>query len=139
MIKFCHALSRSGISLTGLKNNRCGKHRTNHDHVDHFVNPYDFEDWKGRKDNCYAWEAKPYQREPMPGLAAFNFIQNKQGIIMFKHYWDTAKTDMWGGHIDFWAGDRMGNTRYFDNPMDGESAFLRARKIVFWPLPATGF
>jgi len=43
---------------------------------------------------------------------------------------------MWGGHIDLWNKDRMGNTYTDVDPRLGESAFLRSRKISFWPLVA---
>jgi hypothetical protein len=93
----------------------------------------------------------------MPGLAAFKFVEGRQGIILFTHYFSIkgqtsmwgghidlfthyfsikGQTSMWGGHIDLWNKDRMGNTYTDKDPRQGESAFLRSRKISFWPLVA---
>jgi len=71
----------------------------------------------------------------MPGLAAFEFVQQRQGIILFTHYFDVkGQTSMWGGHIDLWNRRNMGNNYNDPNPERGEGAFLRSRKISFWPL-----
>jgi hypothetical protein len=134
MVRFCTALNMSGVNLHGLHGKKCGIAGNEHQH--HFINPYDFEPWKGVK-HGYVWEAKPpYQREPMPGFAAYFFTKRRRGVILFWNYFsaDKKKGDMFGGHIDLWNRDRMGNT--FDRPVQsrGLSAFARARKIVFWPL-----
>lgn len=134
MIRFCTMLDKSGVGMTGMHGNRCGFQGKPHDH--HFINPYDFEAWKSTKD-AYVWEAKPpYEIEPMPGVAAHQFTHGKRGVIMFKNYFPTskAKGDMGGGHIDLWNKDRMGNNFSMPNPDEGLSAFVRSRKIVFWPL-----
>jgi len=134
MVRFCTALNRSGATLTGLHGNRCGIAGKGHAH--HFVNPYDFSTWQHTKPH-FVWEAKPLQPEPMPGIAAFWYMMQKQGVVVFWNYFPTVHDhgkgkDMFGGHIDFWNKVRMGNTYNHQNPYDGESAFMRARKIEFW-------
>jgi hypothetical protein len=134
MVRFCTTLDKSGVIVSGLQGNKCGLPGREHQH--HFVNPYDFEKWKGLK-NGYIWEAKPpLQPELMPGIAAFYFTIGKRGVILFENYFPTnpKKGDMFGGHIDLWNRDRMGNTFSTPNPTTGLAAFARSRKIVFWPL-----
>ena len=108
------------------------------DHGHHFSNPYEFPGWGPAKGKAYTWEAKPiYAPEPMPGLAAYNFVKDRQGIILFWNYFDVkGRSSMWGGHIDLWNKGRMGNTYSYLHPREGEAAFLRAKKIMFWPLAA---
>ena len=111
-----------------------GKKEKEHNY--HFINPYDFENWK-KPELGYFWEAKPpFQPEPMPGLAAYHFTHKRRGVILFWNYFPTTKNkaDMGGGHIDLWNRDRMGNTFHDLDPTVNISAFVRARKIVFWPL-----
>jgi hypothetical protein len=134
MVRFCTMLEKSGVGIHGLFGNKCG--RPGKDHNYHFVNPYDFEKWQGLK-QAYSWEAKPpFQPEPMPGIAAYYFTRERRGVILFWNYFSTTKTkaDMFGGHIDLWNRDRMGNTYSYNDPTAGLAAFTRARKIVFWPL-----
>lgn len=139
MIRFCTALERSGISVKRLQQlgaDRCSFHREGGEHSYHFINPYDFETkWPGLK-QAYSWEAnRPFQPEPMPGLAAYSFMLNRRGIVLFWKYFPTTKKgDMWGGHIDLWNRDKMGNTYDYAHPTLGLSAFARAHKITFWPL-----
>jgi hypothetical protein len=134
MIRFCTALERSGGSFSGLHSgSKCQVKQDGHQH--HFLNPYDFEFWKKSKGSHYVWEAKPpFQSEPMPGLAAFTFMLNRRGVVLF---WNYFMKNMFGGHIDLWNQIRMGNN-FTDLPTenftDGEGAFFRARKIVFWPM-----
>jgi hypothetical protein len=134
MVRFGTMLEKSGVGVRGLVGGKCG--RPGQAHSYHFINPYDFETWQGLKQG-YAWEAKPpFQAEPMPGIAAYYFVLQKRGVILFWNYFPTtkAKTDMAGGHIDLWNRDRMGNTFSYTDPTGGLAAFSRARKIVFWPL-----
>lgn len=134
MIRFCEALNKSGVQLTGMHGGKCGFQGKPHAH--HFINPYDFETWKGTKD-AYVWEVKsPFEMEPMPGIAAHQFTHGKRGVVLFKNYFPTskAKGDMGGGHIDLWNKERMGNNYSMPNPDDGLSAFVRSRKIIFWPM-----
>jgi hypothetical protein len=42
----------------------------------------------------------PFSPEPMPGLAAFKFVEGRQGIILFTHY--GADTSTYGTRIG-WA------------------------------------
>jgi hypothetical protein len=105
MVRFCTALERSGGSFSGLHSgSKCQIKGDEHRH--HFLNPYDFEFWKKSTGSHYVWEAKP-------PFQAF------------------------GGHIDLWNQIRMGNN-FTDLPTenftDGEGAFFRSRKIVFWPM-----
>jgi hypothetical protein len=140
MVRFSTALERSGVSFAGLSGSKCDLPGAKH--VNHFSNPYDFEKWSIASSTSYVWEAKkPFQLEPMPGLAAFWFVLRRQGIILFLNYFDPkGTTSMFGGHIDLWNKGTMGNTYSYgtpDNPqspMEGEAAFFRARKINFWPL-----
>jgi hypothetical protein len=139
MVRFSIALKQSGIDLSGLKGNKTCQwfvrdKDPSHDH--HFVNPYDFETWRGVT-NAYVFQARsPVQPEPMPGLAAFAFVKGRTGIVLFKHYWATDKKHpdlMDGGHIDLWTGSEMGNgLGGFEGRAD--SYFLRANRIVFWPI-----
>ncbi|MEJ1161153.1 T6SS effector amidase Tae4 family protein [Prosthecomicrobium sp. N25] len=134
MVRFCVMLEKSGITFDGLHGGKCGIGGKQHFH--HFVNPYDFESWKGLK-RAYVFEAKPpYRPEPMPGIAAYYFCWQRRGVILFWNYFPTGKEkkDMFGGHIDLWNRDRMGNTYAMPDPNAGLAAFARARKIVFWPL-----
>jgi Type VI secretion system (T6SS), amidase effector protein 4 len=134
MVRFCTALERSGASFSGLhSSSMCNLGGDEHRH--NFLNPYDFEPWKKSKGSHYVWEAKPpFEKEPMPGLAAFMFMYNRRGVVLF---WNYHMKNMFGGHIDLWNLIRMGNN-FTDLPtetfMDGEGAFYRARKIVFWPM-----
>jgi hypothetical protein len=141
MVRFSIALKQSDVDLSGLKGKKTcqwlvpQKQRdASHDH--HFVNPYHFEEWRGTR-NAYVFEARSaVQPEPMPGLAAFAFVKDKTGIVLFKRYWATdSKHPNFpdGGHIDLWTGSEMGNGHGgFEARAD--SYFLRAQKIVFWPL-----
>jgi Type VI secretion system (T6SS), amidase effector protein 4 len=132
MVRFCTALHKGNVNTTGLSVNRCGLPGPEHQH--HFIDPYDFEKWKG-VGQAYVFEAKPpLQVEPMPGIAAYYFTMNRTGVIVFREYFATneKKTDMAGGHIDLWNNDQMGNT--FGKPHQDLSAFVRSRRIVFWPL-----
>jgi len=133
-VRLCEALHKSGVSFKGCFGSSCQIKGADHAH--HFSNPYDFPNWSWPKGKAYVWEAKlPFAPEPMPGLAAFEFVQQRQGIILFTHYFDVkGRTSMWGGHIDLWNRGRMGNTYSDPNPEQGEAAFLRSRKISFWPL-----
>jgi hypothetical protein len=134
MVRFCTALDVSGINLDGLRGKKCGLGGRPHKY--HFIDPNDFEKWKGLKDG-YAWEARPpYQAEPMPGIAAFYFTLSRRGVILFENYFSTdpKKGNMAGGHIDLWNRDRMGNTYAYTHPSQGMSSFARSRKVVFWPL-----
>jgi hypothetical protein len=133
-VRLCEALHRSGVSFKGCFGSSC--HLKGADHAHHFSNPYDFPNWPWAKGKAYVWEAKPpFAPEPMPGLAAFEFMQKRQGIVLFTHYFDVkGQTSMWGGHIDLWNKRRMGNTYADPSPQQGESAFLRSQKISFWPL-----
>lgn len=77
MIRFCTTLKRAGVGLHGFPpTNRCRKSGPEHSH--HFFWPYDFEKWHGATD-AYVWEAKPFQPEPMPGLAAYWFVSGSKG------------------------------------------------------------
>ena len=134
-VRLCEALHKSGVSFKGCVGSSC--HLKGAEHAHHFSNPYDFPNWSWAKGKAYVWEAKPhFAPEPMPGLAAFEFMQKRQGIVLFTHYFDVKgqKTAMWGGHIDLWNKERMGNTYTDPSPRQGESAFLRSQKISFWPL-----
>jgi len=143
MVRFCTALRRAGVSLDGLRGNKCGQPGQEHDH--HFTNPYDFEDWRGLKD-AFVWEAKsPYQMTPQPGVAAYKFVSGKQGVVLFKNYFPmkmftkahpTGITELRGGHIDLWNKDRMGNDIGIPPPLgsNNDSCFLRSSRIVFWPM-----
>jgi hypothetical protein len=138
MIRFCTTLNRAGVSLKGLHGHHCPLKDPSHAH--HFTYAYDFETWKGVGD-AYVWEATPFQPEPMPGIAAFTFVAGKKGVILF---WNMYQDKKYGsvGHIDLWNMNKMGNDlfgQHFDRgfiPIRDESAFARAAKIVFWPLPA---
>jgi hypothetical protein len=141
MVRFSIALKQSGINLSGLKGRTCQEfvlrkdRDPSHDH--HFIDPYDFETWRGTR-NAYVFQAlPPVQPEPMPGLAAYAFVKNRTGIVLFKHYWATDKKrhpDLPdGGHIDLWTGSEMGNgLGGYEGRAD--SYFLRANRIVFWPI-----
>ena len=134
MVRLCTALERSGVSFSGLRSaSMC--HLKGDEHRHHFLNPYDFEFWKKSAGSHYVWEAKPpFQPEPMPGLAAFTFMLNRKGVVLF---WNYFMKNMFGGHIDLWNQIRMGNNAKDypgNNFTDGEGAFFRARKIVFWPM-----
>jgi hypothetical protein len=132
MIRFSIALQKGGVTLNGLSVNKCGQPGKDHQH--HYINPYDFEQWKGLQ-QAYVWEAKlPLQPEPMPGIAAYYFTMGRRGVILFRDYFATRKDkkDMAGGHIDLWNLDQMGNT--VGRPTPGLSAFVRSRRVVFWPL-----
>ena len=133
-VRLCEALHKSGVSFKGCFGSSCQIKGADHAH--HFSNPYDFPNWPWPKGKAYVWEAKPpFAPEPMPGLAAFEFVQQRQGIILFTHYFDVkGETSMWGGHIDLWNRRRMGNFYSDPNPEQSEAAFLRSRKISFWPL-----
>ncbi|SRR6266851_3897919 len=133
-VRLCEALHKSGVSFKGCFGSSCQIKGADHAH--HFSNPYDFPNWPWPKGKAYVWEAKPpFAPEPMPGLAAFEFVQQRQGIILFTHYFDVkGQTSMWGGHIDLWNRRNMGNNYNDPNPERGEGAFLRSRKISFWPL-----
>jgi hypothetical protein len=135
-VRLCEALHLSGVSFKGCWGSSCQLHGAHHTH--HFSNPYDFPTWNWARGKAYVWEANPpFSPEPMPGLAAFKFVEGRQGIILFTHYFGIkGQTSMWGGHIDLWNKDRMGNTYTDMDPRHGESAFLRSRKISFWPLVA---
>ena len=135
-VRLCEALHLSGVSFKGCWGSSCHLHGADHAH--HFSNPYDFPTWHWAKGKAYVWEANaPFSPEPMPGLAAFKFVEARQGIILFTHYFSIkGQTSMWGGHIDLWNKDRMGNTFHDRDPRQGESAFLRSQKISFWPLVA---
>jgi len=132
MIRLCKALGDAGVSFRGFFASKCGGGGPTHDL--HFTNPYDFIPWKNS--GFYSWTAKPpFQAEPMPGLAAWPFIASKTGIVLFMHYFAVGGS-MWGGHIDLWDGERMGNNLDAQTPETGEGlgAFLRAQTIYFWPL-----
>jgi hypothetical protein len=143
MVRFCTMLERSGASFTGLTGETCRQRGADHAH--HFINPYDFAKWK-RSNAHFVWQAKsPLQPEPMPGIAAFWFLAQKQGVIVFRNYFPTTHEkgkkgkegkgkDMVGGHIDLWNRVRMGNTFSDQNPYQGEAAFMRAERIEFWPV-----
>jgi hypothetical protein len=147
MIRFCTVLKRSGGSFAGLTGHRCGVGK---DHGHHFIDPYDFSKWK-RGTPHFIWEANRFQPEPMPGIAAMLFMAQKKGVVVFWNYFPGKKggKDMAGGHIDLWNEVRMGNTlpgafmvtpddeitpQEDLNHMNAQSAFLRARKIEFWPV-----
>jgi Type VI secretion system (T6SS), amidase effector protein 4 len=134
MVRFCTALEKSGVTLAGLHGSQCNMRGTEHAH--HFSNPYDFESWQKSENSHYTWEAKPpLQSEPMPGIAASQFMYKRHGIVLFWNYFDIkGRSSMFGGHIDLWNEARMGNTYSMSNPWEGQSAFYRARKITFWPL-----
>jgi hypothetical protein len=132
MIRFSTALTRSGVSLNGLAGSKCGG--AGSIHASHFTNPYDFINWK--TSGSYSWTANPpLQPEPMPGLAAWPFMESKKGVVLFMNYF-AVDGAMWGGHIDLWNQDRMGNNYHAMEPEKGQGlgAFFRARKIFFWPL-----
>ena len=134
MIRFCAALSHSKVSFQGLVGEKCGLRGPGHQF--HWVNPYDFERWRGTR-NAYVWEAHPpFQPEPMPGIAAMTFMQGRTGVVVFWNYFsvDPKKGDMYGGHIDLWNKDRMGNTFGSPIPAAEHSAFARCRKIAFWAI-----
>jgi hypothetical protein len=135
-VRLCEALHLSGVSFKGCSGSSCHLHGADHAH--HFSNPYDFPTWHWARGKAYVWEANPpFSSEPMPGYAAFKFVEGRQGIILFTHYFSIkGQTSMWGGHIDLWNKDRMGNTFHDRDPRQGESAFLRSQKISFWPLVA---
>lgn len=130
MVRLCKALGDAGVSFTGFVASKCWGSGSSHSL--HFTNPYDFIAWKNS--GFYSWTARPpLQAEPMPGLAAWPFIASQTGIVLFMHYFGSA---MWGGHIDLWDGERMGNNVRAINPETGEGlgAFLRARTVYFWPI-----
>jgi Type VI secretion system (T6SS), amidase effector protein 4 len=135
-VRLCEALQLSGVSFKGCFGSSCEVHGADHAH--HFSNPYDFPTWPWARGKAYVWEASPpFSPEPMPGLAAFKFVEGRQGIILFTHYFDIkGKTSMWGGHIDLWNKDRMGNTYHEADQWHHLAAFLRSKKISFWPLVA---
>ena len=132
MVRFCKALADSGVSLTGFSGSKCGG--SGPAHAAHFTNPYDFINWKAS--GSYSWTANPpFQTEPMPGLAAWPFMESRRGIVLFMHYF-AVQGAMWGGHIDLWNQDCMGNNSLTANSEMGQGlgAFCRAQKIYFWPL-----
>lgn len=130
MVRFSTALKDSNVSFAGARGATCGVQALGHSH--HFYNPYQFPQWQQGAARHHVWEAsKPLQAEPMPGLAAFFFMVGRKGVVLFSNYY---KADMYGGHIDFWNQDRMGNTYHKAQPSEGHSSFLRARKIEFWPM-----
>jgi hypothetical protein len=137
MMRFCDTLKRSNVSLKGLSSPfKCPFPGADHAH--HFSNPYDFEKWKPLG-NAWVWQTgrkpQPWQKEPMPGIAALNFVKRRwKGVIVFYHYFDVdvTKGDMFGGHIDLWNGLAMGNDMKYGTMHDG--AFYRSAKIAFWPL-----
>jgi Type VI secretion system (T6SS), amidase effector protein 4 len=133
-VRLCKALHLSGVSFNGCPGSSCQLQGADHAH--HFSNPYDFPTWHWAKGKAYVWEANPpFSPEPMPGLAAFKFVEARQGIILFTNYFSVkGQSSMWGGHIDLWNQGRMGNTYTDVDPRQGESAFLRSKKISFWPL-----
>jgi type VI secretion system (T6SS) effector Tae4 (amidase) len=132
MVRFCKALADSGVSFTGLSGSKCGG--SGAAHSAHFTNPYDFINWK--TSGFYSWTANPpLQSEPMPGLAAWPFMESKRGVVLFMHYF-AVQGAMWGGHIDLWNRDCMGNNVFTPNSETGQGlgAFCRAQTIYFWPL-----
>lgn len=140
MMRFCDTLNRAGVSLKGLTGGKCGR-SGDAGHGHHFANPYDFEKWKPLS-QAHVWQAvKPFQAEPMPGVAALNFIRNRwKGVVVLYHYFDrgvpvgkvVTKGDMYGGHIDLWDGTKMGNDIPTGVTHDG--GFYRSSKIAFWPM-----
>jgi hypothetical protein len=69
----------------------------------------------------------------MPGLAAFTFMLNRKGVVLF---WNYFMKNMFGGHIDLWNQIRIGNN-FTDLPTenftDGEGAFLDLARLYFGP------
>lgn len=134
MMRFCDTLKRAGVSLDGLKGYKCGR-GTEAGHTHHFNNPYDFEQWKPLS-QAYVWKAaKPFQAEPMPGVAALRFMRNRwKGVVVLYNYYDlnAAKKDMYGGHIDLFDGTRICNDIPSGERHDG--GFYRSAKIAFWPM-----
>ena len=139
MVRLCWALEKSGVNLSGMSSfTSCrlahGKHGLK-DHTNHFSNPYDFPSWNPAKGQHYTWSASANAPEPMPGLAAFWFCMNRTGIILFDHYFTVkGREAMFGGHIDLWNKNTMGNTINSSNVYEGLSAFLRGKNISFWPI-----
>lgn len=139
MVRLCSAFEKSGVSFSGCFGSKCEeskKSKRKELHVHHFSDPYDFESWPFAKGACYVWKASKLAPEPMPGLAALPFVTGKQGVILFKNYFHRSvdKTSLTGGHIDLWNKNTMGNTLNMSIPIEGQSAFLRAEKICFWPI-----
>jgi hypothetical protein len=139
MVRLCWSLSKSGVDLSGMRGfSSCrlaqGKHpQSSHKH--HFSNPYEFRQWGPAKGQSYEWSASRYAPEPMPGLAAFWFVMGKTGVILFDHYFDVkGREPMFGGHIDLWNKNTMGNTINSSNVYEGLSAFLRSKRIAYWPI-----
>jgi hypothetical protein len=132
MTRFCMALKHSGVDLGGLRGKKTCMGTPPQPiaakHAHHFVNPYDFELWQGVR-QAYVYQRSSAQPEPMPGLAALDFMQGRTGIVMFKNF---AHKDMQGGHIDLWDGDKMGNEL---GGGQQKTFFLRSERIDFWPLP----
>lgn len=140
MMRFCDTLKECTVSLKGLTGDKCGKSWVA-GHLHHFSNPYDFEKWKPLS-MAHVWKAaKPFQPEPMPGVAALRFIRSRwKGVVVLYHYFDrgvpegkvVTKGDMYGGHIDLWDGTMLGNDIPSGETHDG--GFYRADKIAFWPM-----
>ena len=135
MVRLCWALEKSGVNLLGMSHFTACRLKGSQ-HKFHFSHPYEFPNWALARGQSYDWIASnPYAPEPMPGLAAFWFVRNRTGIILFDHYFDVkGREPMFGGHIDLWNKDTMGNTIDSPNVYEGLSAFLRSKRISFWPI-----
>lgn len=135
MVRLCWSLERSKVDLSGMRGFTACRCK-GPEHRFHFSNPYEFPQWSLAAGQGYDWVASPpLAPEPMPGLAAFWFVRNRTGIILFDHYFDVkGREPMFGGHIDLWNKETMGNTIHAGNVYEGLSAFLRSRKISFWPI-----
>lgn len=135
MTRFCMALKHSGIDVVRRMAGTRWKCSQDKNHEHHFVQPYDFEAWQTTR-NAYVFEASAQTPRPMPGIAAAHFMWGRKGVVLFWHYWSTSKSSsMDGGHIDLWDGTRTGNELGWNDDRGRQDyAFLRARKIVFWPL-----
>jgi len=135
MTRLCWALRKSNVSLAGMRGFTACRIKQS-GHQDHFSDPYDFPYWGPAKGKGFSWTAwRPYALEPMPGIAAFWFVMNRTGIILFKNYdkgW--GKESLTGGHIDLWNGHTMGNAVNSGKGVEALSAFLRAQQVMFWPI-----
>ena len=141
MVRLCWALDKSGVDLSGMRGfTSCftaDPHlRKKREHRHHFSDPNDFSHWSKAIGKSYDFNARPpFAPEPMPGLAAFWFVQGRTGIIRFDHYFTPkGREAMTGGHIDLWNRNTMGNTIQSPNAYEGMSAFLRSKRIRFWPI-----
>ena len=133
-VRLCEALHLSGVSFKEFRGSSCKLNGADHAH--HFRTLTIFQPGSRQAGRLMSGRQSPHFRpNQCLVLPPSDLLKVRQGIILFTHYFSIkGQTSMWGGHIDLWNKDRMGNTYTDINPMQGESAFLRSKTISFWPL-----